>query len=74
MTPAYHLCAYFDGDPRGAFSPSRLFATLPRRSHAYALHQYLMPWARRGKAQALARDEQLARELWKWCEEQVEQI
>ncbi|KAL1690645.1 hypothetical protein GGG16DRAFT_55211 [Schizophyllum commune] len=36
--------------------------------------EYLMPWARRGKAQALARDEQLARELWKWCEEQVEQI
>ncbi|KAI4526022.1 NAD(P)-binding protein [Schizophyllum commune Loenen D] len=36
--------------------------------------EYLMPWARRGKAQALARDEQLARELWKWCEEQVEKI
>ncbi|KAL1759012.1 hypothetical protein FB107DRAFT_206059 [Schizophyllum commune] len=36
--------------------------------------KYLLPWARLGKAQAGARDEQLAREVWAWCEEQVENL
>ncbi|KAI4519297.1 NAD(P)-binding protein [Schizophyllum commune Tattone D] len=36
--------------------------------------KYLQPWARLGKAQAVARDEQLAREVWAWCEEQVENL
>ncbi|KAI5886483.1 NAD(P)-binding protein [Schizophyllum commune H4-8] len=36
--------------------------------------KYLQPWARLGKAQALAHDEQLAREVWAWCEEQVENL
>ncbi|KAL1747096.1 hypothetical protein HDZ31DRAFT_72431 [Schizophyllum fasciatum] len=36
--------------------------------------EYLMPWARRGTPQALARDEKLAAELWAWCEDQVKNI
>ncbi|QRV85242.1 short chain dehydrogenase [Ceratobasidium sp. AG-Ba] len=33
--------------------------------------KFLIPWARIGDAGAFARDEQLAKKLWNWCEEQV---
>ncbi|KAF9013216.1 NAD(P)-binding protein [Cyathus striatus] len=33
--------------------------------------EYLIPWARVGKATEIGRDPKLAEELWKWCEEQV---
>ena len=52
----------------GVFGATVIVHGLPDRI------QYLQPWARLGKAQAVARDEQLAREVRAWCEEQVENL
>ncbi|KIM45672.1 hypothetical protein M413DRAFT_24821 [Hebeloma cylindrosporum] len=36
--------------------------------------KYLIPWARIGTGNVVAQDEKLAGELWKWLEEQVENV
>lgn len=38
------------------------------------LSQYLIPWARVGKASAASYDPKLGEELWTWCEEQVANV
>ena len=43
--------------------------TPKRRTHDDP--QYLIPWARVGKASRAGSDEALAKALWEWCEEQV---
>jgi len=36
--------------------------------------QYLIPWARIGKGNVAGQDEKLRGELWKWLEEQIENV
>jgi len=38
------------------------------------ISQYLIPWARIGTGNVVGRDEKLARELWRWLEDQVESV
>ncbi|KAG6868967.1 hypothetical protein C0993_006489 [Termitomyces sp. T159_Od127] len=38
------------------------------------LHQYLIPWARMGKASPATQDPELGKQLWEWAEEQVANI
>ena len=36
--------------------------------------KFLIPWARVGKVAKAAKDPELARKLWEWCEEQVKDV
>jgi len=48
--------------------------TLPDPEGKKLNGKYLVPWARVGTAVKSANDMKLWKDLWEWCEEQVEDI